>query len=103
MEANGIPADAMDVILGNLIDDPEVQDIVGYEKYDIVAANILADVLVLLTPQVVRHMKSGGVYITSGILDIKEDAVRDAVTAAGLHIIEVTHQGEWVCITAGKA
>ena len=103
MEANDIPADAMDVMIGNLIDDPQVQEKVGFEKYDIVAANILADVLIMLTPQVVRHMKSGGVYITSGILDVKEQAVAEAITAAGLHIIEVTRQGEWVCITAGKA
>ena len=103
MEANDIPADAMDVMIGNLIDDPQVQEKVGFERYDIVAANILADVLIMLTPQVVRHMKSGGVYITSGILDVKEQAVAEAIMAAGLHIIEVTRQGEWVCITAGKA
>ena len=75
---------------------------VGYEKYDIVAANILADVLVPLTPVIVSHMKKGAYYITSGILDIKESVVTEAVEKAGLTLVEVTKQGEWVSVTARK-
>lgn len=101
-EANGIPAEAFDMMIGNIIDDKTVQDTVGYEKYDIVTANILADVLVPLTPVIVHQMKPGGLYITSGILDVKEEVVKEAVTAAGLEIMEVTHQGEWVSVTARK-
>ena len=101
-EANGIPAEAFDMMIGNIIDDKNVQDTVGYEKYDIVTANILADVLVPLTPVIVHQMKPGGLYITSGILDVKEEVVKEAVTAAGLEIVEVTHQGEWVSVTARK-
>ena len=71
-EVNGIPVEAFDMMIGNIIDDKEVQDKVGYEKYDIVTANILADVLVPLTPVIVHQMKPGAVYITSGILDVKE-------------------------------
>ena len=100
--ANGIPAEAFDMMIGNIIDDKTVQDTVGYEKYDIVTANILADVLVPLTPVIVHQMKPGGLYITSGILDVKEEVVKEAVTAAGLEIVEVTHQGEWVSVTARK-
>ena len=101
-EANGIPAESFDMMIGNIIDDKTVQDTVGYEKYDIVTANILADVLVPLTPVIVHQMKPGGLYITSGILDVKEEVVKEAVTAAGLEIVEVTHQGEWVSVTARK-
>ena len=101
-EANGIPAEAFDMMIGNIIDDKTVQDTVGYEKYDIVTANILADVLVPLTPVIVHQMKQGGLYITSGILDVKEEVVKEAATAAGLEIVEVTHQGEWVSVTARK-
>lgn len=101
-EANGIPAEAFDMMIGNIIDDKIVQDTVGYEKYDIVTANILADVLVPLTPVIVHQMKPGGLYITSGILDVKEEVVKEAVTAAGLEIVEVTYQGEWVSVTARK-
>ena len=79
-----------------------VQDKVGYEKYDIVVANILADVLVPLTPVIVNQMKKGGIYITSGIIDNKEQTVVEAVKAAGLEVLEVTYQGEWVSVTARK-
>lgn len=101
-EVNGIPEEAFDMLIGNIIDDTQVQDRVGYEKYDIVTANILADVLIPLTPVIVAQMKRGGVYITSGILDVKEEEVRKAVEAAGLTVLEITHQGEWVSLTAQK-
>ena len=101
-EANQIVDDTFDMMIGNIIDDKEVQDQVGYEKYDIVAANILADVLVPLTPVIVHQMKKGAYYITSGILDVKEEVVKEAVQKAGLTLVEVTRQGEWVCVTARK-
>ena len=101
-EANQIPDEAFDMMIGNIIDDKEVQDKVGYEKYDIVAANILADVLVPLTPVIVNQMKKGAYYFTSGILDVKEEVVVQAVKEAGLTLVEVTHQGEWVSVTARK-
>ena len=102
LEANAIPEGSMDVMIGNIIDDKEVQDKVGYECYDIVAANILAPVLVELTPVIVNQLKPGGIYITSGIIDDKEEMVKEAVAKAGLELLEVTHQGEWVCVTARK-
>ena len=100
--ANGIKDETFDMLIGNIIDDKEVQDTVGYEKYDIVTANILADVLVPLTPVIVNQMKKGAYYITSGILDVKEEVVVKAVQDAGLQLVEVTHQGEWVSVTARK-
>lgn len=102
MEVNGLTKDQYEVMIGNIIDDKEIQDKVGYEKYDIVAANILADVLVPLTPVIVNQMKKGGIYITSGIIDDKEETVVNAVKAAGLEVLEVTYQGEWVSVTARK-
>ena len=102
LEANHIPKEDMEVILGNIIDDPAVQHLVGYEKYDIVVANILADVLIPLTPVILHQMKKGGIYITSGIIDEKEEDVLQAVKAAGLEVVEVTHQNDWVSVTARK-
>ena len=102
MEANGILKEQYEVMIGNIIDDRSVQDAVGYERYDIVAANILADVLVPLTPVIVHQMKPGGIYITSGIIDDKETVVVEAVKAAGLEVLEINHQGEWVSVTARK-
>lgn len=101
-EANGIAEESFRMMIGNIITDQEVQAQVGFECYDIVVANILADVLIPLTPVITHQMKKGGVYITSGIIDTKEQAVREAVEAAGLKILEVTYQGEWVSITAQK-
>lgn len=102
MQVNGITEDRYEVMIGNIIDDKAVQDKVGYEKYDIVAANILADVLVPLTPVIVNQLKPGGIYITSGIIDDKEETVVNAVKAAGLEVLEVNYQGEWVSVTARK-
>ena len=101
-EANQIADESFDMVIGNIIDDKAIQDQAGYEKYDIVTANILADVLIPLTPVIVNQMKKGAYYITSGILDVKEEVVVEAVKAAGLTVVEVTHQGEWVSITARK-
>ena len=102
MEVNGITKDQYEVMIGNIIDDKEVQDKVGYEKYDIVVANILADVLVPLTPVILHQLKTGGIYITSGIIDAKEETVVEAVKEAGLEVLEVTYQGEWISVTARK-
>jgi len=102
MEVNGIRKDQYEVMIGNIIDDTAVQDAVGYEKYDIVGANILADVLVPLTPVIIHQMKPGAVYITSGIIEDKENVVVEAVKAAGLEVLEVNHQGEWVSVVARK-
>ena len=102
LAANGIPEEKMDRVIGNIIDDPSVQDQAGLEKYDIVTANILADVLTALTPEIVKHMKHGALYISSGILDVKEKDVTDACRAQGLEILEITRQGEWVSVTARR-
>ena len=101
-EANQIVNETFDMVIGNIIDDKAIQDQAGYEKYDIVTANILADVLIPLTPVIVNQMKKGAYYITSGILDVKEEVVVEAVKTAGLTVVEVTHQGEWVSVTARK-
>ena len=100
--ANGIAPGDFTMLIDNIIDDETVQQTAGRERYDLVTANILADVLIPLTPVVGRHLKPGGIYITSGILDVKELEVREAVEAAGFTVLEVTRQGEWVSITARK-
>ncbi len=102
LEANHISPALFELIIGNIITEKDVQDKVGYGCYDIVVANILADVLVPLTPVIVNQLKPGGIYITSGIIDDKEMCVREAVERAGLQVLEVTYQGEWVSVTAKK-
>ena len=102
MEVNGIAEEQFTVIEGNLIDDRKIQELVGYGTCDMVVANILAEVLVPLTPAAAAHLKKGGIYITSGIIDNKEETVVEAVKRAGLTVLEVTRQGEWVSVTARK-
>lgn len=102
LESNHIDPENFEMMIGNIITEKEIQDRVGYGCYDIVAANILADVLVALSPVIVNQMKPGGIYITSGIIDDKEAVVVEAVKAAGLEVLEVAYQGEWVGVTARK-
>ena len=103
LEANGIPAGLFTVLQGNIIDDKEVQDAAGYEYYDVAVANILADVMIMLQKEIPVHIKKGGIFITSGIINMKEEAVKEAFAAnSAFEIIEVTYQGEWVSITARK-
>ena len=101
-KANGIPEDAFDMIIGNLIDAPEIQRTVGENAYDLVTANILADVLVPLMPAVARAVKPDGVCITSGILQGQEQKVIRAAEKAGLHLVETTQQGEWMSVTVQR-
>ena len=90
-------------VQGNIIDEKEVQDAAGYECYDIAVANILADVIIMIQKEVPVHLKQGGIFITSGIIDMKEQAVRDALSQNdAFEILETTRQGEWVSITARK-
>lgn len=103
LEANGIPSSQFSVIQGNIIDDVSVQDAAGYECYDIVVANILADVIIMIQKQVPAHLKHGGIFISSGIIDMKEEAVREALLSNNeLEILETTRQGEWVSFTARR-
>ena len=103
MEANDISSELYEVIEGNIIDDKQIQDYARYECYDVVTANILADIIIPLLSEIAVHMKVGGVIITSGIIDMKEQAVKDAFAANdSFEILEVTYQGEWVSITAKR-
>lgn len=103
LETNNIPLDKCEVITGNILEDESIREQIGYECYDIVAANILADVLIPLTPLVPAHLKKGGLYITSGIIDMKEEEVKAAVEATGeFEIVEITRQKDWSSITARK-
>lgn len=102
-EVNGIKPEQFKVIEGNIIDDPKVQEDAGFEKYDIVVANILADVLEPLSKEITQHMKKGAYFITSGIIDSKEEEVKAVfLENSQLEIVEVNHDGEWVNVTARK-
>ena len=102
MEANHLDEALGTFYVGNLIDDTELQEKVGMEAYEIVVANILADVIIPMAPVIPAHLKKGGYFITSGIIDFKENEVKEAIEKAGMEIVQINHQGEWVNITARK-
>ena len=102
MEVNHLDQKLGTFYVGNLIDDTELQEKTGTEEFDIVVANILADVIIPMAPVIPVRLKKGGYFITSGIIDFKENAVKEAIEKAGLEVVEINHQGEWVNITARK-
>ncbi len=103
LEANRVGKDSFQVVQGNIIDDEKVQALAGPGCYDIAVANILAPVIILLQKEIPLHLKPGGIFITSGIINTKEEAVRQALEAnRELEIVETTYQGEWVSITARR-
>ena len=102
MEVNHLDASLGQFYVGNLIDDVELQNTVGTEEYEIVVANILADVIIPMAPVIPARLKKGGYFITSGIIDFKENEVKEAIEKAGLEVVQINHQGEWVNITARK-
>ena len=103
MEANNIAPEEFHVVCGDIITDKSIQDAAGYEKYDIAVANILAPVIIELQKEAYQHVKHGGIFITSGIIDMKE---ADVVTAFEANpeweLIGVEHQGEWVSVIAQR-
>jgi ribosomal protein L11 methyltransferase len=103
MEVNAIVNEKFKVLEGNIIDDKRVQSQVGFEKYDVVVANILADVIIMLQAEIAVHMKKGAVFITSGIINTKEEAVKKAFADnEAFELVEITYQGEWVSVTVRK-
>ncbi len=101
-EVNNIVSDTLTVMSGNIIEDEILQEKVGYEEYDMVVANILADVIIPLSGVVKKHLKPGGLFITSGIIHTKRKEVEESILANGFQIVEIKAIGEWVSIV-GKA
>ncbi len=101
LKVNHIPQEKFRVLTGNILEDISISEEIGYECYDIIVANILADVLKPLTSIIPDHLKKGGIYITSGIIDSKEQEMVEAISARPeLEIIEITRKNDWVSITA---
>lgn len=100
MENNGLADKNFQLIIGNIIDNKEVQDEVGYNKYDVICANILAEVLIPLTPVLRQHIKPGGIVIMSGIIEGKEELVAKTLKANGFEVVEINADKDWRGIVA---
>ena len=99
MEVNHIPASQYTLFDGDLITNSFLKVKAG-TGHDIVVANILADVIIPLTGVIRPHLKKGGLYITSGIINTKEEEVREALIANGFEILGVEYMKEWCCFIA---
>ncbi len=103
MKVNGISPERFSILIGNLIDDPKIQEAAGYDHYDVVCANILANVIIPLQKVIAPFMKMGGIFISSGIINTAEEEVRQAMEAnLSLEIIETVHQGDWVSLVCRR-
>lgn len=102
-EVNHISTDDVTMIDGNVLEDEAMQQQFEEEQYDVVVANILADVIIPIAGIVDRFLKPGGIFISSGIIYMKEEAVKDAINAnANLKLTEIENQGDWRAIMAIK-
>lgn len=103
MEANNITKEQFKVYIGNVIEDEKLRRDIGLGAYDVVVANILADIIIPLQKIVHLFMKPGAIFISSGIINMKEQAVLDALnTNENLEVLGCEYQGEWVSICARR-
>ncbi len=103
MESNDITPEQFKVYIGNVIDDGKLREEIGLNAYDVVVANILADIIIPMQKIVHLFLKPGAVFISSGIINMKEQAVVDAINAnENLEIIGTEYQGEWVSVIARR-
>ena len=100
---NKMSMEDVEVIAGNVLEDTQLQAKFENKKYDIVVANILADVIIPIAGMVDRFLKTGGIFISSGIIYMKEDEVKEAVKSNdNLELKDVVNQGDWRSIIAVK-
>ena len=93
---NGIGSDRFKVYAGDILSDASLRRILG-SGYDAVLANIVSDVIIPLSALVREFMKPGAVFITSGIIDGRQDEVRAALEGNGFEVIEHRKEEEWHC------
>lgn len=100
MQVNHLDDSLWNFYCGNLLEDEKMQQQEGRGGYDLVTANILADVIIPMAPLLMKCLKKDGILITSGIIDFKQQEVQKALTEAGFEALETNVDGEWVNLTA---
>ena len=97
---NGIDLNCYRCLTGDIISDASFRQEFAGEGYDLVLANILADIIIPLSGVIGQCMKPGGIFVSSGILAVKEADVREALVKNGFEVLEVSHSGDWIAIAA---
>lgn len=91
-------SDRITLLQGNILDDKGLEEQIGYKKYDLIFANIVADVIIALSSLIKKQICKNGVLITSGIIDTRKDEVINALTAEGFSILEINEENGWVSL-----
>lgn len=102
IEVNHIKEEQIKILTGDIITDDNLQAEIGFECYDMVVANILADIIIPLSGVIGKHLKANGLFISSGIINTKEEQVKEAILKNGFEIVEITRMNDWVSIVAKK-
>ncbi len=98
---NGIGPDVYDVKAGNILNDEAFKaEVAGMGGFDIVVANIVADVIIPLCDDVRRYMKEGGVFICCGIIEPRLPEVLDALGKNGFTVIDKKNENDWYCVVS---
>lgn len=99
-DLNQIDKSKYDVLIGNALSDEDIQKTIENDSYDLIVANIVADVIINLAPLAQKWIREGGTFISSGIIDEREKEVETAIVAAGFAIISRSEKDDWVCFVA---
>jgi len=94
---NGLGPDRFSVYAGDILTDRRLQKRIDAERYDLILANIVADVIIALAPAAVKRLSENGVFLCSGIIDGREEETAAALTAAGLTIRRHDRDDGWNC------
>lgn len=97
-DRNDIDRSRYHVKAGNILEDEDLQASYSGKKYDLVAANIVADVIIALTKQVPAYIKDGGIFLCSGIITERKEDVLEALKAAGFAVLDIKEKTSWVAI-----
>lgn len=97
-DRNDIDRNRYHVKAGNILEDKELQASYSGKKYDLVAANIVADVIIALTKQVPDYIKGGGIFLCSGIITERKEDVLEALKAANFAVLDIKEKTSWVAI-----
>ena len=92
---NGFGSECFSAVTGNVTEDVELMEKLSEGGYDIVLVNIVADVIIGLAPVLKHFMKPGSIVLCSGILDVREQDVRNALNTAGLDIVARKEKEDW--------
>lgn len=104
LKINGIEKEKadFDAYIGDIINDVNLQDELGKESYDIVVANILADIIIPLSGSIGKNLKTGGIFVSSGILNTRQEDVTNALISNGFEIERIVPMNDWVSVWASK-